>query len=73
MNIYQAQPGTTDENALTLLSLSTRGQLGLVPDGQRRRPDHQGAGADAQRPHAADGDQARQREQQIDSDQGLSR
>jgi transcriptional regulator with XRE-family HTH domain len=34
MNVYQANPGSADENTLTLLSLSTRGQPGPVASGR---------------------------------------
>jgi transcriptional regulator with XRE-family HTH domain len=39
LNIYQATPGSADENALTLLSLSARDPLGPAPSGQSHRLD----------------------------------
>lgn len=74
MNIYQAKPGTADENALTLLSLNTRDQLKPSSNGQGQRPDHQHP--DARREPAASDEATRCRhlEQNTDSlGHGLSR
>jgi MmyB-like transcription regulator ligand binding domain len=53
MNIYQAKPGTADENAVTLLSLNTRDQPGPAPNGQDQRLDHQHPAARRQRRSSA--------------------